>query len=72
MKRQAYLLLLTLLTGCITFQTNTDSKPVPFTRVLVVSKLARTSPNYLYEYMRAFPIEYEVCVLYPAKIVGWF
>lgn len=63
MKKYAYLLVISLLTGCVTFQTNTDSKPMPFTKILVVSKLARTSPNYLYEYIRGFPVEYEVCVV---------
>ncbi|RYF53027.1 MAG: hypothetical protein EOO39_41345, partial [Cytophagaceae bacterium] len=59
------LLLLALLTGCVAnrIQTSTDD-PIPvFTRVLIVSKITHTSPNYLDQYLNLFPKNYEVCTV---------
>lgn len=63
MKSAAYILMMALFTGCTTFQTNTDEPPPAFTRILIVSKLDRTTANYVDQYVRAFPAGYSVCTV---------
>ena len=62
MKMTITSLLLTLLTGCVSFQSNVNRAAIPpFTRVLVVSQLT-TVPRNLDQFITQFPDQYEVCV----------
>ncbi len=58
--------LLVCLTGCVTatFQTNvkTDATPA-FKRILIVSRLPTTKPDYLASLQTAFPPGYQVCTV---------
>ncbi|MEZ0540686.1 hypothetical protein [Fibrella arboris] len=63
MKTLVYCLSISLLASCVSFQSNTNGTPPDFTRILVVSKLTRTSPHYLDQYVRAFPANYSVCTV---------
>ncbi|CCH03405.1 hypothetical protein FAES_5406 [Fibrella aestuarina BUZ 2] len=66
MKTIATLLLLTICLGCATtrFNTNTDRGTLPeFSRILVVSKVPLQKRDYIFQYLTAFPIEYEVCAI---------
>ncbi len=56
-------LLVAFCAGCLSIRTNLDGTPPPFRRILVVSKLTRTSPNYLDAYTRLFPACYSVCTV---------
>ena len=63
MKKTLFLFLMAFCAGCLRLQTNIDG-PVPaFKRILIVSKLTRTSPNYLDAYTRLFPVGYSVCTV---------
>ncbi len=63
MKAAFALLLLSLLTGCVSFKSNIDRAAAPaFTRLLVVSKLPDMGPNYLNMFLNTFPTNYEVCI----------
>ncbi len=58
--------LLTTLTGCVTarFQSNIKANDVPeFHRILVVSRLPKTTETYLPSFQTAFPSGYQVCTL---------
>ncbi|MBO0950243.1 hypothetical protein [Fibrella forsythiae] len=63
MKLLIYCLFVSLLASCVSFQSNINGTPPDFTRILVVSKLTRTSPNYMAQYVRAFPKNYAVCTV---------
>ncbi|ARK10146.1 hypothetical protein A6C57_07250 [Fibrella sp. ES10-3-2-2] len=64
MKAAFAILTLGLLTGCVSFNSNVDRKSIPeFTRLLVVSKLPNTKPDYLYMFLNMFPRQYEVCIV---------
>ena len=70
MKTVAYIALLFglsgSLTGCITarFQSNIKANDVPeFHRILVVSRLPKTTATYLPSFQTAFPGGYQVCTL---------
>lgn len=63
MKTGLSLLLLFLLTGCVSFNSNVDRAAIPeFTRLLIVSKLPNTRVGYLNMFLNTFPSTYEVCV----------
>ena len=63
MKAGLTLLVLSLLTGCVSFQSNIDRAATPeFTRLLVVSKLPNAGPDYLNMFLNIFPTKYEVCI----------
>lgn len=60
------LVLLFVTTACVStrFTSNTDFQSLrQFSKILVVSKLPKTSPEYLGTYTRAFPSKYAVCVI---------
>lgn len=58
------LLLLSLLMGCVSFNSNIDRASIPeFTRLLVVSKLPTMRPDYLTNFLNALPSTYEVCIV---------
>ena len=58
------LVLLSMLTGCASFNSNVDRSAIPeFTRLLVVSKLPIRQANYLSMFLTKFPSSYEVCVV---------
>ncbi len=64
MKTTFSLLLLFMLTGCVSFNSNIDRKAIPeFTRLLVVSKLPNMRPDYLTMFLNMFPTQYEVCTM---------
>ena len=70
MKSVTYIALLfglcSSLTGCITarFQSNIQANDVPeFHRILVVSRLPKTTATYLPGFQTAFPNGYQVCTL---------
>lgn len=61
--------LLALLTGCTTLRTNVRPDQIPdFSRVLVVSRLDNVRPDYVHEYVKAFPPAYQVCTLTANKL----
>jgi hypothetical protein len=63
MKASLTLLILSLLTSCVSFQSNIDRAATPeFTRLLVVSKLPNMRPDYLNMFLNTFPTKYEVCI----------
>ncbi|MEZ0540685.1 hypothetical protein [Fibrella arboris] len=62
--KASLLLLLALLTGCVSFNSNIDRAAIPdFTRLLVVSKLPNMRVDYLNMFLNSFPRNYEVCVV---------
>ncbi|MBO0938201.1 hypothetical protein J2I47_16735 [Fibrella sp. HMF5335] len=63
MRKITPLFILGLCAGCVHIQTSTDGTPPAFKRILIVSKLVRTSPNYLDTYTRLFPVGYSVCTV---------
>jgi hypothetical protein len=63
MKIIATFLLLTCLCGCAPFLTSKNGTPPPIGRVLIVSKLSRTTPAYLSEFTITFPARYTVCAV---------
>ncbi len=69
--KNAFLLIVVLLTGCVTtnFKSNSDFQTLrPFSRVLVVSTLPQVSSAYLDAWLVSFPTSYEVCVLDAGKL----
>lgn len=60
-----------LLNGCVTvnIDSNINYDVMPrFGRVLVISRVDRDDRQYLYEFERAFPLEYEVCAISVNKL----
>lgn len=62
-KTTFFLFIMAFCAGCLRIQTNIDGPSPPFERILIVSKLTRTSPNYLDAYTRLFPAGYSVCTV---------
>lgn len=58
-------ILITCFTGCVTIQSNSkqEAMPLPFKRVLVVTKMRNVPGNYAQQFARVFPAGYEVCTL---------
>ena len=64
MKSVITFVLISLLTGCVSIQSNTKSDAVPtFTRVLMVAKMRKAPDSYVREFATLFPAGYEVCTL---------
>jgi hypothetical protein len=64
MKSAAICLLVSMLAGCVSIQSNTKSDAVPtFGRILVVTKMRRAPDTYVLHFARAFPANYQVCTL---------
>lgn len=64
-------LMAVLLSGCATvlIDSNTDYKVLPrFSRVLVVSTIDRDDREYLLDFARTFPLEYDVCTVSASKL----
>ncbi|GAB3889451.1 hypothetical protein [Spirosoma agri] len=64
MKTIAAFLLISLLAGCVTIQSNTKSDAVPaFKRILVVTKMRKAPDRYAESFLTSFPSGYEVCTV---------
>ena len=56
--------LVMMLTACVNIQSNTKSDGVPaFSRILVVLSIGQASDSYTQQFVRAFPIHYQVCTV---------
>ncbi|QIP12435.1 hypothetical protein G8759_07245 [Spirosoma aureum] len=64
MKTLATFLLISLLAGCVTIQSNIKSDAIPtFKRILVVTKLRKAPESYVQGFVKSFPVTYEVCTV---------
>lgn len=68
MKTFIYILCILVCVSCtpttVFMNTNVDRSTMPdFQRILVVSKLSVVKPDYLTDYIRHFPEQYQVCVV---------
>lgn len=64
MKTTTVFLLISLLAGCVTIQSNTKSDAIPtFHRILVVTRLRKAPDSYVQSFSRSFPAGYTICTL---------